>query len=328
MAGPNDDLLAQYGLGGLIGGDEEEDVKPVTTAGKINITQDFAKLLADTRGGGPEATAFALSFLGENPDLTSQLYTNYDIASAEGTDKFTKMMLELERIAPMGQKLGNKSTTLSNSVTTRTLSPSEAESIFNLELKFQQLAKQAPLEAAKFLAPGFTPELFRGSHMPGFEEGGVYRNALPGMNPKMFEYQPTPPGAIDTIARMFTPDENESMQMARMAMQNALKTGISSTSTTSGSSTTTGSGGGGGMQGMSPNALVQAWMAMQQGQNAMPGSPMSNVQLPDAGNAYPEAAPMGSTMPLPSMGPPVQSWSSQQSSNPLEALFGQLFRRR
>ena len=306
-----DDVLAELAKQGIDLGDGGDKVKPLTIQNKINIYQDYAKVLADTRGGGPQAMAAALSFLENNPELSSALYSNYDIAAPEGMEKFSKAMLDLERMGALGTNLGGKASSLSQSVTTRTLSPSEAESIFNLELKFQQLTKQAPLEAAKFLAPGYVPESFAGSNMPGFEEGGIYRKLLPGMNPDMFKYQPTDPNAVNTIAKMFQPDENEAMQMARMAMENALRTGISSTSTTN---TTSSGGGGGAATPPNMNALMSAYFG------SGTGTPYQPFAQQAPGSFGPPIPPgMGAPDPMSMM--PSLGQQAQQSMNPLQQAW-------
>lgn len=297
-----DDLLSEltkkYGSDfGLDFGDSEDEAKPPTTSQKTTILQNFVKILTDLYPNLDPS--FATNFLSQNPDLVSQLYSNFDVTSNEGLERFSKILLDLEKEGLLGTNLGSKAGTLttsstsSSSTTVRTLSPSEAESIFNLELKFGQAMKQAPLEAAKFIGKNYVPEEWRGLHMPGFEEGGVYRNLLPGVDPKMFAYKPT--GNINALADLFRPTENLSMQLARQAMQRMLETGISSTSTTSGGSTTSSMSqpmGGPAGPPASANALLSAYYA------ANPNARFS-APLPMEAPMAPEAA-----MPLPSAPPP------------------------
>jgi hypothetical protein len=130
------------------------------------------------------------------------------------------------------------------------LTPGEAKSIFDMELAFNKVKQQAPVEAAKFFAPAFVPQSFGGQSMPGMEPGGVYAKNLPPGMADMFKYQPTSPGAMQGLMQAFTPNEDEMMQMARAAMQKALQTGVGSTdvtntasqSNTVGGSTTSGGG--------------------------------------------------------------------------------------
>ena len=278
-----------------------EDDKPPTPSSKVNLIQDYAKLFADISGLPIESVE---TFLMGQPDLVASLYSNWDITSKDVMTKLAKLRLELEQLGALGTNLGAKAGSLTQSVTTRTLSPGEAESIFKLELEWQKAQKQAPLEAAKLLGQGYTPENFRGQYMPGMEPGGIYSQALPGMDANMFKYQPTPPGALAGLTKMFQPDMNESMLMAQMAMQQALKSGISSTSNTT--STTTPMGGP--TQGLPPaqlNPMIQAWMQSQQ--------PAPQPQQ------WPEV--LGPSVP-PGLGAPS---APQPQPNILQRLFGGQF---
>lgn len=277
----------------------------VTAQRKLNIRQDYAKYIADIYGVD---LSIAETFLRSNPSILASLITNFDLADDEAQTRLTKLLLEMENQGVLGQNLGQKLGTLTNSITTRTLSPGEAEAIFNLELEWQKQEKTAPLQAAQALqklGPGFVPQSFAGSSMPGFEEGGAYRNLLPGMNPEMFKYQPTAPGAVASLAQMFKPTQNEAMQMARMAMANALKTGIGSTSTTQSTSTPMG----GGLR--PPTSLQQAASAQGiLGQNPQLTGPIPQPQQ------FPQT-----------LGPPIPPGMAPQPQAPQPNMLQQLWQR-
>ena len=259
MAGPGEyDEIVQNILKNLGGGGAKAPAEEVTSQRHLNLAQDYAKTLA-AMNGVPEEVA--LAFLMQQPDLLASLNANFPAHSDEAQVKFQKMLAELSEIGTIGTKLGSKASTLSQSVTTRTLSPNEAESIFNLELKWQETQKQAPLEALKVLAPYAMPSGLAGQPLPGWGEGGGYASKYPQYAGAM-KINPLSPETISAVEGMFRPSENEAMQMARQALMRALQTGISGTSTTSTSSNTVS----GPVSGATPSAaaLIQQWLASQQ----------------------------------------------------------------
>ena len=276
----------------------------VTSQRHLNLAQDYAKTLA-AMNGVPEEVA--LAFLMQQPDLLASLNANFPAHSDEAQVKFQKMLAELSEIGTIGTKLGSKASTLSQSVTTRTLSPSEAESIFNLELKWQQTQKQAPLEALKVLAPYAMPSGLAGQPLPGWGEGGGYASKYPQYAGAM-KINPLSPETISAVEGMFRPSENEAMQMARQALMRALQTGISGTSTTSTSSNTV-SGPVSGGAAPSAAALIQQWLASQQGPQQQPPQ-----FAPETGQGEYAAEP-GSYQP-----PQQPSWLQQawQFVNPFD----------
>lgn len=302
---------AQAIIDSLTGGGAARETEPeVAAQRRINIRQDYAKYISDIYGVD---LAIAETFLRNNPDILASLITNFDLADNEAQTRFAKLLLEMENQGVLGQNLGQKAGTLTQSITTRTLSPSEAEAIFKLELEWQKQEKTAPLQAAaalKSLGPGFVPQSFAGSSLPGFEEGGAYRNLLPGVNPEMFKYQPTAPGTVASLARMFVPDQNEAMLMARMAMQKALQSGISSTSTTNTTSTPLGGGT------TAPTSLQQAAAA----QGILGQTPSLTAPIPAPPQQWPEI--LGPPIP-----PGIAPQPQPQQPNLLQQLWQRLFGR-
>lgn len=266
MAGPEDiGALMLESLKRKLAGEtaSKPPAEEVTSQRHLNLAQDYAKTLASAYDV-PEQVA--LAFLLQQPELLASLNANFATGSDEAQNKFQKMLFALSESGTLGTKLGQKASTLSQSVTTRTLSPNEAESIFNLELKWQETQKQAPLKALEVLAPYAMPSELAGQPRPGWGEGGGYASKYPQYAGAM-KINPLSPETISAVEGMFRPSENEAMQMARQALMRALQTGISGTSTTSTSSTTQQAAP---TAGPSAAALIQQWLASQQGPQQQP----------------------------------------------------------
>jgi hypothetical protein len=305
------------------------------TQKQLNLRQDYAKYISDIYGVDP---AVAETFLRNNPELLAGLITNFDLSDQQAQSRFVKLLLEMEQKGELGSNLGAKAGSLTTSISSgsssrttsstssrRDVTPSEAESIFKLELEWQKQQKQAPLEAGKFIqsmGPGaYVPPEMAGKMMPGMEPGGPYSSALPGMDTEMFRYKGTP--GVEALTSMFQMDETGMMGLARQIMQNAMLNGVMSGSTTN--SNTIGSGStnqsmtqpmGGGPPPLSPLQQAAAAQSIMGGNPSLSG-PMPNQQGGFGSGSYGPAAPPsmpglpGAASPAPAKpGWLQQAWNS------------------